>query len=70
MCPSAKPCSACQYPFIDYVVKNIDDETMRLCRSCFMSRCFEMVIQQQYPSGASMDEFRLQILDARIPSIS
>ena len=69
MCPSAKPCSACAYPYIDYAVKNSDDETVRLCRSCFMSRCFEMVIQQQYPSGATMDEFRQQIVEATVPSI-
>lgn len=69
MCPSAKPCSACSYPFIDYVVTNVDDETMRLCQSCFMSRCFQMVLQQKYPEGATMDEFRQQVLEARIPTL-
>jgi len=28
-----------------------------------------MVLQQKYPEGATMDEFRQQILDATVPSI-
>jgi hypothetical protein len=34
-----------------------------------MSRCFQMVLQEKYPEGATMDEFRQQILDARIPTL-
>ena len=67
MCPSSvRPCGICSYTFVEYELKGEGEETMLLCASCFMGRCIHNIKKGAYPPGATMDEFREQLLSHTI----
>lgn len=65
MCPAMKTCVDCCKPSVGFVVQH-DEEKMCLCTVCFMLRCYSIIEKREYPPGATMDEFRQQILEVRI----
>ena len=68
MCPSSSQpsCSYCHRLAVEFVIAVPDDEEMRMCRPCFTDRCFRMIEDGNFPSGASMDDFRKHVIEVRV----
>ena len=65
MCPTQKSCADCHRLGVGYVIQHETDK-MLLCRLCFLQRCMSIVEKGEYPPGATMDDFRQQMLEVRV----
>ena len=59
-----RQCDVCRYMYVDYEIPTNAEESILYCASCFMKRCFANIKHGNYPAGATMEEFRQQIMDA------
>jgi hypothetical protein len=70
MCPTntKNGCSRCSFPIVDYrsPTPEEDGEYGKYCRKCFYDICFNSVIGGKFPEGATLQEFRNQLLECQI----
>ena len=74
MCPTntKNGCARCSFPIVDYrsPTPEEDGEYGKYCRKCFYDICFNSVIGGKFPEGATLQEFRNQLLECQINACS
>ena len=70
MCPTntKNGCAKCSIPVVEYrsPTPDEDGEYERYCRTCFYNICFYGVVNGKFPEGATMQDFREQLVECQL----